>query len=318
MLMEGFELLDVAGPVQVFDSAREHGAPYEIQLVGLDACVASAQGVVLHCQLGLPKVGSGDHVVVPGVEARRRELIAPIILDWLRSSAGAGAQISSICAGAFVLGRAGLLDGRRCTTHWELTEVLAKRFPNTTVSDDALFVEDGPITSSAGVASGIDLALWLVERDYGPLITAQVARALVVYLRRDGTQLQTSVYLDYRTHLNPTVHRAQDWIQAHFTESVTLDDIGRQVGLSGRHLARTFKMATGLTPLGYRHRLRLELARTLMSSPELSLETIATGCGFGDVRSFRRMWRSHFRTSPSDTRRTLSDPRTLLEPSRDG
>ncbi len=304
--MEGFELLDVAGPIQVFDSARDHGAPYEIRLVGMDSCVTSAQGIVMHCQPGLPEVAAGDHVVVPGVEPRRRDLISPPILDWLRSSAAAGARISSICAGAFVLGHAGLLNGRRCTTHWELTKVLANRFPNTTVSDDALFVDDGPITSSAGVASGIDLALWLLERDYGPLITAKVARALVVYLRRDGTHLQMSVYLDYRTHLNLTVHRAQDWIQAHFTGTLTLDDIGREVGLSGRHLARAFKVATGLTPLAYQHLLRLELARTLMSSPELSLETISARCGFGDVRSFRRVWRDHFGTSPSDTRRSLT------------
>jgi transcriptional regulator GlxA family with amidase domain len=148
------------------------------------------------------------------------------------------------------------------------------------------------------------MALWLVEQDHGPILTSRVARELVVYIRRDGQHSQTNVYLDYRTHLNPAVHQAQEWLLAHYTESYSLAALAEVVGTSGRHLGRMFKAATGLTPLAYQQLLRLELARSLLQDPSQSIETIARRCGFGDSRSFRRLWHKHHSTSPSTVRMT--------------
>jgi transcriptional regulator GlxA family with amidase domain len=223
-------------------------------------------------------------------------------LDWLREGLKAGAPIASVCSAAFILGEAGLLDGRRCTTHWNYTAMLQERYPAARVVDTALFTHDSGVTTSAGIASGIDMALSLIERDQGPLFTARVARELVVYLRRNGAQGQMSIYLEYRTHLHPGVHRVQDWLIEHVTEKVTLAELAAVANLSARSLSRAFKEATGLTMLQYQQRLRLEHAAMLMHNPKLSLDEVASRCGFEDARHFRRLWKAQFGVAPSAMR----------------
>ena len=297
------EILDLAGPAQVFDAANGIGGDYVLSYVGTIPRVKSAQGLELLVSLELPRLTRDDLIVVPGLRRGSPPLTAdPRLLTWLRGAAQAQARIASVCAGAFLIGEAGLLDGRRCTTHWALVAELAARFPRAIVEDAALFVQDAGVTTSAGVASGIDMALWLVEQDHGPLMAARVARELVVYLRRDGRHAQTSIYLDYRTHLQPQVHRAQDWLIEHFATKVTLAQLADVIGTSARHLARSFKAATGLTPFGYQQRLRLEFAATLMQNPELTIEAIAERCGFDDARSLRRLWREQYGRPPSHDR----------------
>ena len=298
------ELLDLAGPAQVFDAANGLGADYALSFVGTRPHVRSAQGLELLVSSVLPTITGNDLILVPGV--RRSSLNANTdahVLRWLRGAAEAKARIAAVCTGAFLLGAADLLDGRRCTTHWSLVEALAARFPRAIVEDATLFVQDSGVTTSAGIASGIDMALWLVEQDRGPLMAARVARELVVYLRRDGSHGQSSIYLEYRTHLQPRVHRAQDWLIEHFATKVTLEQLAVVVGTSARHLARSFKAATGLTPLGYQQRLRLEFAATLMQDPALTLEAIADRCGFEDARSLRRLWREQYGEPPSRMRK---------------
>jgi len=304
------ELLDLAGPVQVFDAANGLGADYVLSFVGIVPHVRSAQGLELLVSPELPPVTGDDLVLIPGV--RRGSLNANAdsrLLAWLRGAAEAEARIAAVCTGTFLLGEAGLLDGRRCTTHWALVAALAARFPGATVADAALFVQDSGVTTSAGIASGIDMALWLVEQDHGPLVAARVARELVVYLRRDGGHEQSSIYLEYRTHLHPRVDRAQDWLIENFTTKVTLDQLADVVGTSARHLARGFKSATGLTPLGYQQHLRLEFAATLMQDPRLSLEAIADRCGFDDACSLRRLWRERYGQAPSCMRKKRTEGR---------
>jgi transcriptional regulator GlxA family with amidase domain len=165
-----------------------------------------------------------------------------------------------------------------------------------------LFVDDGPITTSAGIASGIDMALALVERRHGPLITAAAAREMVVYLRRDGAHQQESVYLDYRTHLHPGVHRVQDWLIAHPEERATLEDLARLAAMSPRNLTRVFRQATGISIQEFTTRLRLERARDLLHDPGLTIEAIATRCGFESARQLRRLWRQELGTTPSAER----------------
>jgi transcriptional regulator GlxA family with amidase domain len=193
----------------------------------------------------------------------------------------------------------GLLDGRQCTTHWTRLDDLQRRFPRARVLTNRLFVEDGQVTTSAGIASGIDMALALVERRHGPLVAAAAAREMVVYVRRDGSHRQQSVYLEYRTHLHAGIHRVQDWLIAHPDERATIEDLARLAALSPRHLTRVFRQATGVSIQEYRTRLRLERARALLRDPSLTVEAVAARCGFESARQLRRVWKAAFGTAPS-------------------
>ena len=306
LLLPNVNLLDVAGPAQVFSTAASMGAPYEVVFCACQPELTTALGLVLADLAPLPTVGAGDIVLVPGMGLRTEMMftnqVTPAGARWLYEAYQAGAFVASVCTGAFVLGEAGLLDGRRCTTHWEAVPLLRSRYPHARVDEATLFVHDGPITTSAGIASGIDMALALVEREHGPLLAAQIARYLVVYLRRNGSHAQQSIYLDYRTHLHPGVHRAQDYLTASLTTPVSLSHLAATSQMSVRSLSRAFKEATGLTPLQYHHRLRLELGSVLLDNPDLSVEAVAERCGFEDARQFRRLWQRTFGTPPSRRR----------------
>jgi transcriptional regulator GlxA family with amidase domain len=249
----------------------------------------------------LPEIGPDDLAIVPGFTPGS---VTPprALIRWLKKSYDRGADMSSVCTGAFALAQAGLLQNRRCTTHWKRTGELQKLYPSTHVLADRLFVEDGRITSSAGIAAGIDMALALIERDHGPLVAAKVAREMVVYLRRDAHHQQNSVYLDYRTHLHPGVHSVQDWLTAHPSRKARIEELAKLAHMSPRNLTRAFREVTGVSIQNYRTRLRLEHARTLMSNPELTLESIAGECGFADARQFRRVWRRAYHAAPSRAR----------------
>ncbi|WP_201377421.1 GlxA family transcriptional regulator [Ktedonobacter sp. SOSP1-85] len=299
-------LLDLAGPAQVFDTALRAGAPYTLHYCSPQAIQESAQGMVIAHLTPLASITRGDLIIVPGMERESFSLEAALpdqeTCDWLRSASQAGAHIASICTGAFTLGEAGLLDGRRCTTHWALVEVLQARFPRARVLENVLFAHDGTITTSAGIASGIDLALAFLEHAQGPMFAAQVARHLVVYMRRNGCEPQRSIYLEYRTHLHAGVHRVQDYLISHVAEHVSLKELATIAKVSSRELNRAFKEATGLTPIQYHQRLRLELAATLLANPTLRVEDVALQCGFEDVRHFRRLWQRRFGLPPSLSR----------------
>lgn len=306
LLLPKVHVLDVAGPAQAFYSAADFGAAYKLLFCAGSAETPSAQGLVFKTATELPNLGPSDLVVIPGQRASQIELDRPLptqIRTWLQETYEAGAHLASVCSGAFALGEAGFLDGRRCTTHWSLTEELQRRYPQARVATTALYVHDGRITTSAGIASGIDMALSLIEQDHGPSLTAKVARDLVVFIRREGGHAQTSVYLSFRDHLHPGVHRVQDWLSTHFAEPVRLPRLAKLASMSSRNLVRAFKTTTGLTPLQYQQRLRLEFAGSLLQDSRLTLESIAESCGFVDARHFRRLWKSIFHAPPSQARK---------------
>jgi len=310
LLLPHVNLLDLAGPAQVFHTAAHVGAPYQLRFCAEQPDVMSAQGLALGRVEPLLPVGADDLVIVPGLSleayASGEARISAAIVRWLQQAHAAGARLASICTGAFALGEAGLLDGRRCTTHWEVTAALQARYPRAQVLEAALFVHDTGVTTSAGIAAGIDLALALVEERHGPLLTAQLARYLVVYLRRGQAHRQESIYLAYRTHLHPGVHRAQDYLIQAQTAPVSLREVAAHAGMSVRQLLRAFKEATGITPVQYHQRLRLEIAAALLRNPELSIEGVAHRCGFEDPRHFRRLWRRAFGAPPSLSRTARS------------
>lgn len=318
LVLQGVELLDLAGPAQVFSVAASLGAPYSLHFCGNMGEARSAQGLFLGQVESLPSLSAQDLIVVAGVALDQLDqpLLDTTTRDWLIDAHTNGTRIASTCTGAFVLGEAGLLDNRRCTTHWLVVQDLQQRYPTARVVDSVLYVNDScgicgaarSIVTSAGIASGIDMALSLVEQQQGARLAAEVARYLVIYLRRNGSQPQQSVYLEYRNHLHPGVHQVQNWLAENVTESVSLTELAQIAHVSVRSLSRAFKTATGLTPVQYQQRLRLEVAATLLQNSELSIEAIAARCGFDDARHFRRLWQRYFGVSPAVTRQQQLKP----------
>jgi transcriptional regulator GlxA family with amidase domain len=276
-------LLDLAGPAQVFSTAPG----YTLHYVAESTSVPTWQGAVLHADLEWPELTPDDLVVVPGWRSGHGYFGAEP-LRRLKEHHDAGGTVASVCAGADALGRAGLLDGRRCTTHHDLQEVLARSYPSAAVVRDVLYVADDRVVTSAGIASGIDLALHLVALRHGPAVAARVAREMVVYARRNGDERQASAMLRHRAHLSDVVHRVQDRIDASFAEPLLLGELAAGAGVSERTLTRLFTAATGRTPLRYQQTLRVERAEYLIGHGS-TLEAAARAVGFGDARMLRRL-----------------------------
>ena len=304
LILPGVELLDLAGPLQALHEASRHfEADYELRLCAPGGEAPTDQGPLLAGLEPLVEPRPGDLVMVPGSMAFAHARPAPEVLEWLWAGQRAGVRFCSICTGAFLLAEAGLLDGRACTTHWKYLALLQRRFPKAKVLEHRLFVTDGPVTSSAGIVAGVDMTLDLIEQQHGPLLAMKVARELVVYLRRDGSHSQRSVYLDFRGHLNQAVHELQDWLGANPCADLSLEELARKAGMSTRSLTRQFRAATGISIHDYVTRLKLERGRDLMRNPALTLEAVAEQCGLGDARRLRRLWRQAFGDAPSRTRR---------------
>jgi transcriptional regulator GlxA family with amidase domain len=303
-LFPGCEVLDVAGPLQTFHEANACGANYRIRMVSSSPQIAMAQPLMVAGLAPLPEVHPGDLVIVPGFDLRGKKPPAQLG-RWLRQALAAGAHVCAVCTGAFALGEAGLLEHRSCTTHWKRVDELQRGYPQAKVLHDRLFVTDGNVTTSAGVASGIDMALWLIEQDYGPVVTARVAREMVVYVRRDGSQTQESIYLDYRTHLNSGIHRVQDYLVANVEKKVSIAELARIARMSTRTLTRVFRAATGLSIAEFRSKARLETAKMMLHDPDVTIEATAERAGFSDPRHFRRVWKQAFGVPPSRSKRVV-------------
>jgi transcriptional regulator GlxA family with amidase domain len=291
VLVPGVHLLDLAGPAQVFSTAADLGLPYRLAYVGEQERVLSAQGLPLTVGTAWPALARDDLVVVPGWRTGgsvRKVRLGSAGRARLVGHRDAGGTVASICAGAFVLGRAGLLDGRRCTTHHELQDQLGRDFPAAVVERDVLYVVDDRVATSAGIASGTDLALHLLAAHHGPAAAARAARSMVVYSRRNGDEQQLSAMLRYRSHLSDVAHRAQDIIDARFDQQVALGELANNVGVSTRTLTRQFTEATGMTPLRYQQLLRLERAEHLIGTGT-KVEVAARAVGFADPRMLRRL-----------------------------
>jgi transcriptional regulator GlxA family with amidase domain len=288
VLAPGVHLLDLAGPAQVFFSDV---LDYRLHWVAEDIEVASAQGLPVRAEVSWPELTAADLVVVPGWRSPSLAstfALGRATLDRVRAHHDGGGMVVSVCSGADALGKAGLLDGRRCTTHHDLQDELTVRYPKATVVRDVLYVVDGRVATSAGIASGIDLALHLVATRHGPAVAAKVARSMVVYARRNGDEQQASAMLRYRSHVDDTVHRVQDLIDARFTAQLPLATLAETAGVSQRTVTRLFGRALGLTPLRYQHLLRLERAEHLIGHGA-TVESAARAVGFEDARMLRRL-----------------------------
>ncbi|WP_112133765.1 GlxA family transcriptional regulator [Glycomyces dulcitolivorans] len=291
LLVQQLHLLDLAGPAQVFSTAADLGLGYRSSYVADREDVTTAQGLPLRASTDWPDLGPGDLLLVPGWRSPKtaggprltEAQVAQVIAHHER-----GGTVGSVCSGAFALGQAGLLEGRRCTTHHELQDELAQRHPGAFVERDRLFVTDDRVVTSAGIASGIDLALHLVAVRHGPAVAARIARSMVVYARRGGDAAQDSAMLRHRSHLSDAVHQVQDLIDVRFAEPLRLADLASAAGVSERTLTRRFVDATGMTPLRYQSTLRLERAEHLIAQGSPA-ESAAHAVGFSDARMLRRL-----------------------------
>ncbi len=293
VLAPRLHLLDLAGPAQAFSTAADLGHDYQLRYVGEQVDIPTAQGVVLRASVTWPTISRDDLIVVPGwrsPESESHAKFSKATLDRLRAHHRGGGIVASICSGAFALGQAGLLDGRRCTTHHDLHDELAKRYERATVVHDVLYVIDERLVTSAGIASGIDLVLHLLARRHGPGFAARIAREMVVYTRRNGDEHQTSAVLRFRSHTSDVVHCVQDLIDARFAQPLTLAELATASGVSERTLTRLFGRATGLTPLRYQQMLRLERAEHLIGRGA-TVDAAARDVGFTDARMLRRLRR---------------------------
>ncbi len=289
------ELLDLAGPVQVFTEAKFYGLDIDIEFYQFQDDPVSTAG------LGFEKIKKykeakfkeGDFVFVPGMHFEYVRSIAfkaeREFFNWLKDCSDNKVTVCSICNGAFALGHAGLLKDTECTTHWRRVNELQMQFPQASVVSDILFVKSNNVYTSAGISAGIDLALAILEDLKGPLFAHKVARGLVVYHRRSGKHRQQSIYLDYRNHINPHVHKVQDFLIDNLSKENDIASLAALVGMSSRNLSRVFKEKTGSTILEYLTLLRIEYANTMLNNPEYTLEYIASKCGFKTARQLQRI-----------------------------
>ncbi|MEV4417184.1 DJ-1/PfpI family protein [Catellatospora sp. NPDC049609] len=287
VLVPSVHLLEVAAPAQVFSIATDLGCDYRLHYVSDEPEVRSVQGLSLNVDVEWPPLTADDLVVVPGWRGPER-MIGAGNARRLREHHAAGGTVAGICAGADALGRAGLLDGRRCTTHHAIQEDLARAYPATTVVRDVLYVSDDRIVTCAGVASATDLALHLVSVRNGPVVAAAVARTMVVYAGRDGGDPQLSPVLRHRSHVDEAVHRIQDLIDGRFTERLPLSLLAKAAGCSERSVTRLFRRAIGTTPLAYQQILRLERAEHLIDRGA-TVDAAAREVGFTDARMLRTL-----------------------------
>jgi len=302
----GVQAIDVFGPIEVFSAADRlaGGGAYEIELVaGRRGAIDTSSGVrVLADRTASAVRGPLDTLIVAGGEGVSAALGDRRLIRWLAGAAARSRRLCSVCTGAFLLAEAGLLDGRRATTHWAACEELARRYGEVAVEPDPIFVRDGNVATSAGVTAGIDLALALVEEDLDPELARQVARWLVLFLRRPGDQAQFSGALEAPVAERPALRELQDWIPGHLAEDLSVAALAERAAMSPRNFARAFRRELGATPASYVERLRVELARSHLESSDLPIEVVATQCGFGTVETLRRAFQRRVGTSPGQYR----------------
>ncbi len=310
VMFDGAEVLDVAGPLEVFNVANT--VVQQTQPLAPASYVTS----VLACSKGPINVSSGLRLCVDqrlqdfqgpvdtlfvaggtGVQAASRNTS---LVKWLKTWASKARRVASVCTGTFLLAEAGLLDGKRVTTHWAAAEELQRQFPSVSVDADSLFIRAGNIYTSAGVTAGIDLALAMVEEDLGREVSLAIARGLVVFLRRPGGQKQFSHHLRSQTQSSSGFANLVDWLISGLDKSISVESMAKRCSMSPRHFARLFRQELRVTPAKFLEQLRLEKARLLLEQNILPIKAVAASCGFTSSEQFRRSFQRNLHTNPCD------------------
>lgn len=320
-------ILDVVGPLEVLTGAKyflpEGPAPYDVRLVAAQAGpVPTTSGLILTADLGFSQAMDDtapiDTLIVSGGHGTMAALEDKALLDFVRQAAKRSRRVVSICTGAMVLAELGLLEERRATTHWWWCPILESRYPKVLVERDAIFVRDGNIWTSAGVTAGMDLALALVEMDWGHDVALQVARYNVMYMMRPGGQSQFSAHLVAQAAEDPAINATLAHILAHPGEALTVTALAARAGLSERTFARRFKDETGLTPAAYVETARVQAARVALETRPQGIEQIACEVGFQNAERMRRAFQRHLGVSASEYRDRFRGAEVGADQIRDG
>ena len=303
VVFDGVQSLDVTGPAEVFAAA------------GWTVTTVSTDGAPVRTSSGLTLVPDGDlasargHLgvlVVAGGAGTPAAMADARLLAWLARAARRAARVASVCSGAFVLAEAGLLDGRRATTHWSVCDELAHRYPTIEVDPDPIYVRDGDVWTSAGVTAGMDLALAIVEEEHGRDVALRIARHLVLFLRRPGNQSQFSAQLAAQTADRDALRDVQHHITEHLDDDLSVEALASRAAMSPRHFARCFRDETGTTPAKFVETARLEAARRRLEESADTIDTVAHTCGFGTAETMRRAFLRVLHVAPTEYRRRFA------------
>lgn len=311
-------LLDVTGPYEVFSQTlellklkgEESEAKYALHTLSVTGSklVSTASGMEIQCEGNIKSLSYEiDTLLIPGVPNSHMEdyRLDDKVYKWIYGQSLKVRRICSVCTGTFLLAEAGILSGKKATTHWELCDLLTNKYPDIEVDNNPIFVKDGNVYTSAGISSGMDLALALVEEDFGKKLALEVARQMVLYLKRPGSQSQYSTVL---THQNIDYKPIQDigsWILEHLNENITVETLAEHSSMSARNFARVFVRETGISPAKYINKLRIEKACRYLVDSQLSLKEIADMCGLGSVDNMRKVFLKYIYISPADYRRNF-------------
>lgn len=308
VLYDGCEILDATAPVEAFEMANrtlsEHGATHlgyrNILLAEHAGFITTSSGLRMVADSWPDTADDIDTLMVVGSpdSSLCQALANRTLIDWIRKTGPTVRRLVSICTGAFILAEAGLLDGRRATTHWMNTERLGRDYPSIQVEPDAIFVKDGFVATSAGATAGLDLALSLIEEDFGKKVALTVARRLVLYLKRPGGQAQFSTHLRAQMVTNGSLSAAFAWLENNFHRKITVDDLADHACMSPRTFARTFLRETGTTPARYIELVRLEHVIRLLEGTRQPVAAIALECGFSSTEQLRRAFHRQFGIGP--------------------
>ena len=309
----GAEIIDIAGPLDIlgvapcvhdneFDLSRRQPSLIVSEFGG--PITTQPSGITIHTE-SLESLGKKhiDTLIVPGAYSMEYALNRPALLNWIKRAAARARRVVSVCTGAFLLAEAGLLDGRRSTTHWLRVEEFARRYPQTSVEPDSIFVNDGKFYTSAGITSGMDLALHLVETDYGAGVALTIARNWLLYVKRPGGQSQFSALLPEKASQRSSIADLQSWIMDNLNADLSVTALASRLAMSPRNFARVFQNETGITPAKFVETVRIEAARRWLEESSHSIEIIADECGMGDSERLRRSFVRRLGVNPSDYRR---------------
>jgi len=295
LLLPEVHLMDIAGPDQTILEAIEYGAPFSIAYcsIGDDLTTSSGLSITQPTHFSTTVLQKGDYLIIPGCNVSYLTATAfkqqHGLRQWIRETYQRGVQLVSICSGSFVLAECGLLDGIECTTHFKRTKQLQQLYPKARVKENVLYVESNGIYTSAGIASGIDLTLHIIEQLEGSYFAHKVAREMVIYIRRNGSDAQHSALLKYRNHIHAGIHKVQDYIIDNIHQKNQLHELATTACMSERNLTRIFKKETGITINAFINSIRLERISHLLHSPDLSRKQIAGQVGLESEKQLLRI-----------------------------